>query len=145
MFTSVTRLRVRKLIYLPQFLWRTQFAQRQAVRAPGFLGGRLLVDKRRAYWTLTVWEGEKAMKAYRGSGAHGAAMPRLMHWCDEAAYAHWESADSTVPEWPEAYQVLLKSGKLSRVNHPSAAHEARLFPPPRLKPLIGGDLKPKTR
>jgi heme-degrading monooxygenase HmoA len=145
MFISVTRLRVRKFFYLPQFLWGTQHAQRQVVRAPGFLGGRLLVDKRRAYWTLTVWESEKAMKAYRGSGAHGAVMPRLMQWCDEAAYAHWESADASVPEWPEAYQVLLKSGKRSRVNHPSAAHEAQLFPPPRLRPLIGGELKPKTR
>lgn len=145
MFISVTRLRVRRLIYLPLFLWRTRSAQKQVEKAPGFVGGRLLIDRKRAYWTLTVWESEKAMKAYRGSGAHGAVMPRLTHWCDEAAYTHWESQDASVPEWPEAYQVLLKSGKLSRVSHPSAAHEAKLFPPPRLKPLIGGDLKPKTR
>jgi heme-degrading monooxygenase HmoA len=145
MFISVTRLRVRKLIYLPQFLWRTQLAQRQVVKVPGFVGGRLLVDRRRAYWTLTAWESEKAMKAYRGSGAHGAVMPRLMHWCDEAAYAHWESPQATLPEWPEAYQHLISAGRLSRVNHPSAAHEAREFAPPRLQPLIGGDLKPKTR
>jgi heme-degrading monooxygenase HmoA len=145
MFVSVTRLRVRRFIYLPQFLWRTQFAKGQATKAPGFLGGRLLVDSHRAYWTLTVWENEAAMKAYRGSGAHGKVMRKLVEWCDEAAYAHWESADATVPAWPEAYEHLVNSGKLSRVSHPSAAHEARQFPQPRLNPLIGQQLKPKNR
>lgn len=144
MFVSVTRLRVRRFIFLPPFLWRTQFAKRQARRASGFLGGRLLVDARRVYWTLTAWESERAMKAYRGSGAHGGVMPRLAEWCDEAVYAHWESTDAAIPSWPEAYERLMNSGKLSRVAHPSPAHEARQFAPPRLHPLIGQTLKPKT-
>jgi len=83
------------------------------------------------------------MKAYRGSGAHGAVMKHLPTWCDEAAYTHWESADMTIPMWPEAYERLKSAGKLSRVEHPSPAHEARQFPEPRLQPLIGGDIKPK--
>jgi heme-degrading monooxygenase HmoA len=145
MFVSVTRLRVRRFIYLPQFLWRTQLAKGQATKAPGFLGGRLLVDAHRAYWTLTVWENDAAMKAYRGSGAHAGVMRKLAEWCDEAAYAHWESADATVPTWPEAYEHLVNSGKLSRVSHPSAAHEARQFPEPRLRPMIGQQLKAKNR
>jgi len=145
MFVSVTRLRVRRLIDLPQFLWKTQFAKGQATKAPGFLGGRLLVDAHRVYWTLTAWESERAMKAYRGSGAHAGVMPRLVEWCDEAAYTHWESPDATVPDWPEAYDRLVSSGKLSRVAHPSPAHEARQFAPPRLHPLIGQQLKPKSQ
>jgi len=67
----------------------TLLAQRQAVRAAGFAGGRLLIDKHRTYWTLTLWDNEKSMKAFRGSGAHGRVMPKLVEWCDEAAYAHW--------------------------------------------------------
>jgi hypothetical protein len=145
MFISVTRLRVRRFVYLPQFLWKTQLAKRQVVKASGFLGGRLLVDAHRAYWTLTVWVSEKVMKAYRGVGAHAGVMPRLIDWCDEAAYTHWESPDAAIPEWTEAYDRLVNSGKLSRVAHPSPAHEARQFAPPRLHPLIGQKLKPKTR
>jgi len=145
MFVSVTRLRIRSLFFLPQFLWHTQQAKIQASKAPGFLGGRLLVDKHRVYWTLTAWESEKAMKAYRGAAAHGAVMKRLPKWCDEAAYTHWETTDGTIPAWPEAFERLKDTGKLSRVEHPSPAHEAREFPGPRLQPLIGGDIKPKTR
>ncbi len=143
MFISLTRLRIRRLLDLPQFLWHTRYAEKQASKAAGFLGGRLLVDKHRVYWTLTGWESEKAMKAYRGAGAHGAVMKRLPSWCDEAAYTHWETPDTTIPAWPEAYERLKSSGKLSRVEHPSAAHEAREFPAPRLQPLIGGEIKPK--
>ena len=85
------------------------------------------------------------MKAYRGSGAHGAVMKRLSGWCDEAAYTHWESTDTTIPAWPEAYERLKSSGKISRVEHPSVAHEAREFPAPRLHPLIGAEIKPKHK
>lgn len=145
MFISVTRLRVRRFIYMPQFLWKTQLAKIQVRKAPGFLGGKLLVDARRTYWTLTAWESERAMKAYRGSGAHSGVMPRLAEWCDEAAYTHWESPEPTVPEWPEVYERLINSGRMSRVPHPSPEHEARQFALPRLHPLIGQDLKPKTR
>lgn len=120
----------------------TARSQRQVARAAGFVGGRLLVDAKWTFWTLTVWESESAMKAFRGSGAHAKVMPRLFHWCDEAAYAHWIPTDTSIPSWPEAYGHLVDQGRLSRVEHPSASHEARQFAKPRLKPLIGGDIKP---
>lgn len=139
---SVTRLRVRAMRYLPAFLWYTFRSQRQVRRAAGFMGGRLLVDAHWTFWTLTLWESEKAMKAFRGSGAHAQVMPRLAKWCDEAAYAHWTIPAGGVPSWPEAYERLRSEGKLSRVELPSSDHEARRFPQPRLKPLIGQELKP---
>jgi hypothetical protein len=142
MFTSVTRLRVRSLRYLPAFLWMTYLTQRQVKRASGFRGGRLLIDARWTFWTVTVWEDDRAMKAYRGAQAHGRAMPWLAEWCDEAAYAHWTQEGDTLASWPEAHERLVIDGKLSRVSHPSPDHESRLFPPPRLKPLIGNDLRP---
>jgi hypothetical protein len=142
MFVSVTRLRIRSLWFMPAFLWMTIRSQRQLCRAPGFRGGRLLPDAKRTFWTSSVWENDKAMKAFRGSGAHAAAMPKLAEWCDEASYGHWEVADGTVPEWPEVYDRMVKEGRLSRVAHPSPDHEARHFPPPRLSPQIGRELKP---
>jgi hypothetical protein len=86
MFASVTRLRIRSMKYVLAFLWMTFRSQRQVLRAPGFLGGKLLLDARRTFWTLTVWENERAMKAFRGAGPHGQAMRKLVEWCDEAAY-----------------------------------------------------------
>lgn len=82
------------------------------------------------------------MKAFRGSGAHAGVMPRLVDWCDEAAYAHWIAPDGHLPEWNEAYERLSKEGRLSRVAHPTTDHAARRFPAPRLQPLIGQDLHP---
>lgn len=145
MLASVTRLRVRSMRYLPAFLWTTFLAQRQVLRAPGFHGGRLLIDAGRTFWTLTVWESESAMKGFRGSGPHAKVMPRLVEWCDEASYAHWTPAGDSVPSWPKAYEHLVAEGRLSRVAHPSASHGARRFEEPRLKPLIGVDLKRASR
>jgi hypothetical protein len=105
------------------------------------LGGRLLLDAGRTFWTLTAWEGEREMKAFRGAGAHARVMPRLAAWCDEASYAHWISDD--LPSWQEAHEQLIRDGRLSRVAHPSANHEARQFPKPRLIPLIELNLKPR--
>ncbi|HEY6767325.1 MAG TPA: DUF3291 domain-containing protein [Candidatus Sulfotelmatobacter sp.] len=143
MFVSVTRLRVRSVINLPAFLWQTFLAQRQTVRASGFAGGKLLIDAHRTFWTITVWETEKLMKAFRGSGAHARVMPKLVQWCDEASYAHWIPANGEIPDWPEAYEHLVNEGHLSHVAHPSADHENRRFPKPRLQPLIGQNLSPR--
>jgi hypothetical protein len=142
MLASVTRLRVRSVRYLPPFVWETFLSQRQAVRAQGFLAGGLLLDAHRTFWTVTVWESEQAMKAFRGTAPHAKVMPRLVEWCDEASSAHWAPADASVPSWTEAYEHLVADGRLSRVTHPSPAHDAREFAKPRLKPLIALDLKP---
>jgi len=144
MFASVTRLRVRSIWYLPQFLLRTMLSQRQTVRSAGFVGGRLLVDRSLTFWTLTVWRSEQEMKKFRGAGVHAKAMRKLPLWCDEASYAHWNSEGETVATWPEAYARLVAEGKLSAVMHPSPNHEARRFREPRLEPTIGQDLKPKV-
>ena len=80
-------------------MWYTFASQRQVVRAAGFCGGRLLIDARRTFWTLTAWEDERAMKSFRGTGAHARVMPRLFEWCDEAAYAHWTVPDGEIPDW----------------------------------------------
>ena len=142
MLVSVTRLRVRSYIDMPAFLWMTLRTRRQIMRTPGFLGGRLLIDNLRTYWTLTSWENEKAMKTFRGSAAHAEAMPKLAEWCDEAAYAHWIATGDSIPEWMEAYERLVNEGRLSRVDRPSQDHLSKHFPMPRLKPLIENNLKP---
>jgi len=127
---------------MPAFMWYTYASQRQVVRATGFCGGRLLIDARRTFWTLTAWEDERAMKAFRGTGAHARVMPRLFEWCDEAAYAHWTAPYGELPDWLEAYEHLSSEGRLSHVAHPSDDHRERRFSKPRLQPLIGQDISP---
>ncbi len=124
MVVSVTRLRLRSLRYFPVFLWYAMASARQARQAPGFIGGWLGGENVKANWTATVWESMEAMRAFRNSGAHLKVMPKLMRWCDESAFTHWEQADATVPNGAEAYERLAKDGRLSKVLQPSASHAA---------------------
>ena len=88
-FVSITRLRLRSWKYLPGLYVETARAALQALRAGGNLSLSTLRDTNNVYWTRTVWTDEAAMRAYMTSGAHRAAMPKFLQWCDEAAVAHW--------------------------------------------------------
>ena len=130
-FISVTRLRVRSLGYLPQFVWRTLQSMRQTRRAYGFMGGKLLREAKNTFWTVTAWEDEAAMNAFRISGAHRGAMPRLLNWCDEASVVHWNQETLELPTWLEAHRRMVKEGKLSKVNQPSSAQVANQIAVPQ--------------
>jgi heme-degrading monooxygenase HmoA len=127
---SVTRLRVRSFIYLPQFLWDTFKSLRQVERSSGFVGGRLLVNAKNVFWTMTVWKDHPAMNAYRTGGAHREAMPKLLNWCSEAAVVHWNHESSDIPVWQEAQQHMEKEGRLSKVSHPSPVQVSNHIPGP---------------
>ncbi|MBD0369711.1 MAG: hypothetical protein ICV60_02570 [Pyrinomonadaceae bacterium] len=141
-FISVTRLRVRSIFYLPQFIWHALKSQRQAERAAGFLCGRVMRDKRNAFWTLTAWKDEAAMRAYRGAGAHMKAMPKLLDWCDEASIAHWEQEGAELPSWSEAHSRMVAEGRTSKVRHPSDAQLAGKITGPKQGGTEGQTLKP---
>jgi heme-degrading monooxygenase HmoA len=138
---SVTRLRVRTWTFLPQFLWDTIKSVRQVQRSAGFLGGRLLVNAGYVFWTMTAWQDESAMNAYRTSGAHRNAMPKLLDWCDEAAVVHWTQESPEIPAWQQAQQHMSEQGRLSKVHHPSATQTAQQIPAPQPS-RIAQTLKP---
>lgn len=129
-FISVTRLRLRSARYLPPFLWHTLRSLRQARRAPGNLAAKTRRAADGAYWTLTAWDAADAMRAYRNSGAHKAAMPKLVDWCDEASVGHWEQESAALPDWREAHRRMLETGRLSKVKHPSARQSTGEMPAP---------------
>ena len=138
---SVTRLRVRSFFYLPQFLWRAMQSARQAERSPGFLGGKILREARNTFWTMTAWQDAAAMNAFRVSGAHRAAMPKLLSWCDEASVANWMQDSGELPDWHEVHRRMVQEGRPSKIHHPSPAQKANQIPPP--KPgLMARSLKP---
>jgi heme-degrading monooxygenase HmoA len=142
MWVSVTRLRIRSIHFLPGFVVMVWRSAKQAIQAPGFLGGALLLDRGFTFWTLTTWKDEESMRQYRSLSPHAAAMPQLVNWCNEAAYAHWTSETEALPGWREAYQQLLSSGHRSKVDHPTANHMASRFPQPRT--TISRTLRPNV-
>jgi heme-degrading monooxygenase HmoA len=143
-FISVTRLRVRSFVYLPQFFWYTIWSIRQAERSSGFVGGGLLRNTKNVFWTVTAWKDEAAMNAYRSGGAHRGAMPKLIHWCDEAAVVHWTQESSEIPIWQELHRRMVEEGRLSKVNHPSPDQASKHIPAPEPS-RVEQKLKPASK
>ncbi len=133
-FVSITRLRLRSWKYLPGLYVETVRAALQALRAGGNLSLSTLRDANNVYWTRTVWTDEAAMRAYMTSGAHRAAMPKFLEWCDEAAVAHWTQQGADAPDWAEAHRRLIAEGRPSKLTHPSPTHLSFEPPPPRVGP-----------
>ncbi len=121
---SVTRLRLRSSRFLIPFFWHALRTTIQARRAPGNLDVKTTRAAGNAFWTLTAWEDEASMRAYRNSGPHRRAMPKLLEWCDEASVGHWEQATAELPDWREARRRMMAEGRLSKVKHPSPAQAA---------------------
>ena len=130
-FISLTRLRIRSVRFLPFFALHTLRANRQIKRAPGFLQGALLPDRRWAFWTITAWDSPESMRLYITNGSHKQAMPHLLHWCDEASIAHWTQPDPALPTWPEADRLMRETGRPSKVHHPSPHHADLTYIAPR--------------
>ena len=130
-FVSLTRLRIRSARFVPLFGLHTMQSLRQVRQAPGFERGGLLADRSWTFWTMTAWDSQASMRAYMTSGAHKRAMPKLMHWCDEASVAHWEQERVELPNWGEADRRMRETGRPSKVLHPSAEHAGLRYRAPR--------------
>jgi hypothetical protein len=128
---AVTRLRIRRLWFLPSFTWYAMRSTLQARRLDSNLRTLILKDRGLVFWTITVWQDQAAMRAFRNSGAHKAAMAKLFKWCDEATYVHWQQEDDAPPDWKTAYNRLVAEGVVSRVKNPSGNHATRSFPAPK--------------
>lgn len=131
---SVTRARVRGLWSAAPFALRAIPASRQAMTADGVLHVAFKPDRRLAFWTMTVWRDEAAMRAYMRSGAHGRAMPGLSRWCDEASVVHWDQPDAELPSWDEAVARMRRDGRPSKLRRPSPDHAAMTYADPQPAP-----------
>ncbi|GGB38365.1 hypothetical protein GCM10011380_29710 [Sphingomonas metalli] len=135
-FVSVTRLRLRSVRFLPGFAWHTRRTLAQIRVAEGYRAGQLLADRRFAFWTVTLWRDPAAMRGYMASGAHLQAMPRLMHWCDEASVVHWPSEADGLPDWDEIDRRMRAEGRPSKVRHPTPDHAGLGYAPPRTTGVV---------
>jgi hypothetical protein len=144
MIVSLTRLSVRAWRYMPGFVWYTYQSKRQLLRSPGFVGGLLASAPSRTFWTTTAWTDEAAMKRYRDSDWHKRAMPKLLHWCDEASVARWTQDTSELPTAAGMLDKMKAAGRTSKVRHPSPGHAAGQTVPDGLAPRPGLPIRPKT-
>jgi hypothetical protein len=131
---SVTRLRVRSWFYLPGFLLASMRIGSQAKSAPGNIGAKVLMDRRKVFWTSTGWDSEGAMRAFMLAPLHGPTMRKLLEWCDEAALVHWTQDSRELPSWTEGHQRMQREGRTSKVNHPTEAHRKFEIDAPPLNP-----------
>jgi hypothetical protein len=135
-FVSITRLRIRSWRFMPRFMVHTLGTLRQCRGADGFMGGSLLPDRTRTFWTMTLWQDHAAMRAYIVSGSHLKAMPLLLGWCDEASVVHWTQEEAAAPGWAEADRRMRAEGRPSKVRHPAAHHADLSFAAPRLSGAV---------
>ena len=122
MFVSITRLRVRGWRFVPTFLVLALRSAHQAKATPGNAAVAVLAEKRRTFWTRTIWDDEGAMRNFMRGEPHRRAMGKLANWCDEASVVHWTQASSEAPTWDEAWRRMRAEGRPSRVDRPTAAH-----------------------
>ena len=140
---SITRLRVRSIRFLPGFAWYTWQSKRELTRAPGFLAGSLGSGPALAFWTASAWADEASLKRFRDSGWHKQAMPKLLHWCDEASVARWTQDSADLPDRNAMLARMTAIGRTSKVRHPTTAHAAGQTAPDGRAPQPGLPMRPR--
>ena len=129
---SVTRFRLRSIRFVPFFILHTNRTIAQIRKSDGFIAGAVQRDADLAFWTVSVWRDERAMRAYGASGAHRKAMPHLADWADEASLVHWIQHSSDLPGWPEAVRRLREEGRPLPLRHPGPNHAECRFAEPQM-------------
>ena len=126
----VTRLRLRDPALLDEFFTDAVAAIEQATKSEGNLGADALADANNAWWSVSAWQERGLMQAYVGAEPHLRISTRLDHFCDEATFVDWEQASGDLPDWQTSWRHLTADGRAAELTHPSAANQARDFPPP---------------
>jgi heme-degrading monooxygenase HmoA len=99
MLATATQMKIEGVKGLFLFFVHLYRVKKQLDGCPGLVS--LALNPR--FQTLSVWESEAAMKAFRNSGAHLAAM-KATRKMGRAKVVTWETAE--VPSWREARQRL---------------------------------------
>jgi heme-degrading monooxygenase HmoA len=86
--------------------------RRQLDGAPGLVGYSLDANPfARRYWTLSVWEDQKALDRFVAANPHRQVMARLRSQLGPTRFTTWEAAGSALPPtWPDARAHLDAAG-----------------------------------
>ncbi len=101
----LSELPLRRFRDLAAFLRRTWRIQGQLRRTPGLLGYSLLARiLKRQFWTLSVWEGEAALRQFVVENPHRQVMLALRGKMDQTRFVRWSIRGSEFPpHWREAF------------------------------------------
>ena len=103
----------------------------------------MLGEKGLVFWTTTAWKDVAAMKAFRDSAAHKHTMPKLQGWCCEATSHHWDQENDQLPDWKQAYDRIVRDGRVIYLKAPSECQKDRRFPEPHVSSKIQQELRPR--
>ena len=93
----------RKMLMLQR---QTGKVRAQLASTPGLVGysfrAKLMSHR---FWTLSIWEDERALMAFVGRNPHRATMGILQAYMAETAFTRWTIRGSEVPpSWDDAMQ-----------------------------------------
>jgi hypothetical protein len=96
---------------IPRFIQFSMQIQKQLRETPGVIGyslrARLLS---RNFWTLSVWENQKALMDFVARIPHGEAMKAMIPQMGPSKFIQWKVKASALPlRWEEAIQRSLQS------------------------------------
>jgi quinol monooxygenase YgiN len=97
---------LKKYSAVPSFFRFTFKIQKQMRAAPGAIGYSLRAKiLRRNFWTLSVWEDQKALKDFVAKIPHAEAMRAMTPHMGPTKFTQWKVVGSSLPlSWNEAMQ-----------------------------------------
>jgi hypothetical protein len=100
----VSYLPLKRYWMLPALVKNTLEIQAQLGRSKGLIGYSLLAQLLRLeFWTLSVWEDERALMEFVHGEPHSRVMEALRPYLGKTAFAQWKLEGSDVPPvWPDA-------------------------------------------
>lgn len=110
MLVTVTYLKPKSMRAALELMRRSNVVARQAAVTEGYLGGRLAIERRFAFWTVTSWADGAALARFRDSGAHADAVPRQPELAASSAFVTWHAADGELPGWDDCYARVAAHG-----------------------------------
>ena len=95
---------LKRLTSTPAFMWDVQRVRGQLSRASGLIGYSLRARPlRKEYWTLSVWDSEKALLDFVKGQPHGDVMGSLRSKMGRTDFLRWRiGGGAPLPTWEDA-------------------------------------------
>lgn len=105
-----SRLELRRTRDAPSFLFAALRVRRQMLASPGAMGVSLVAKPlRRAFWTLSAWQSEAALRAAVALEPHRSIMRGFRPRMHASSFVTWSAEPSALPvPWEEAFRRLEK-------------------------------------
>lgn len=93
---------------IPRFIKYTSEIERQLSESRGLVGYALQAQLlSRRFWTLSVWEDEKALMEFVVRSPHGPVMQNLLPHMAATKFTQWKIKGGAIPpSWNEAKQYM---------------------------------------